>query len=280
VTAGVSLSAVALGQSSTWGGAPSTPPSASDAGASGVEPTDAGAEGGAAADSSLDSSVPDSSVPDASAPPSTTRANEGSPGEIDAGTTDDGGDGGSSGPSELGLAVGVRGAYMLPFGQANGSPLYGTVLLGAVGVGVDAGWFFSRHFYVGAYFQYGFGIGAGQNNDTCGDDNVACTATVYRFGLVSHWHFKPGASWDPWIGGGLGYEVVTLTSDPEDDSEDPQSATLQGLDATLELGLDFKPLPYLGVGPYVELATGPYLGTDSFGMHGWASFGARFRTNL
>jgi hypothetical protein len=267
-----SCSTVALAQMRTWGGGAESP----SVGDAGVAMTDAETDAGADADTDA---AADAGADAAHRVPSLLHDETVDAG-ADAGTGEDAGDGGSSGPSELGFAAGVRGAYMLPFGQGNGSPLYGTVLLGAFGVGVDAGWYFSRHFYVGGYFQYGFGIGPGQNNATCSDPNVVCTATVYRFGAVSHWHFQPGSSFDPWIGGGLGYEVVNLSSVAEDDSEPPQAATLQGFDLTLELGLDFKPLPYLGIGPYVELATGPYIGTDSFGMHGWASFGARFRTNL
>jgi hypothetical protein len=193
---------------------------------------------------------------------------------------DDAGDAGASGPSEVGLSFGIRGGYMLPFGMANGTPLYGTVLLGAVPVGVDAGWFFSRHFYAGLYFVYGFGVGAGQNNDTCSEIDTDCNATLYRFGAVAHYHLNPGATWDPWVGAGLGYEVVTLVATSDVDESTVEASSLQALDLTVELGLDLKPLPYLGIGPYMELATGPYIGTESFAMHGWFTFGARFRTNL
>jgi hypothetical protein len=103
---------------------------------------------------------------------------------------------------------------------------------------------------------------------------------MIRFGAVVHYHFAPEATWDPWIGAGLGYELINLVETDNTDGSSSLSNALQGIDGTLEMGLDLKPLHYLGIGPYAELATGPYLGKDNFGMHGWVSFGLRFRTNL
>jgi hypothetical protein len=103
---------------------------------------------------------------------------------------------------------------------------------------------------------------------------------MYRFGLVAHWHFAPTAMWDPWVGGGLGYEIINFVNTDDVDDSTTATAALQALDLTFEAGLDFKPLKYLGFGPYAELATGPYIGAQNSEWHGWASFGLRFRTNL
>lgn len=190
-------------------------------------------------------------------------------------------DGGSSGfvPPDVGFSVGLRAGYAVPFGLANGAPL-NSVLGGAVPIGVDVGWFFSRHAYVGVYFLYAFGIGAGQTNDTCSAVDQECSASMVRLGAVARYHFLPTKMWDPWVGAGLGYETILLNATSDVDSSTLESGALRGIDLTLEAGLDLKPLSYLGIGPYVELATGTYFGTDSFGVHSWLSFGLRFRTNL
>jgi hypothetical protein len=221
------------------------------------------------------------------APPSTTEADAGARTEPAAES--------ASGPPDVGFSVGLRSGYGIPFGSGNGAPL-SSVLLGVVPIGVDAGWFFSPHFYVGGYFIYGFGVGAGQNNDTCSAIDQECSASMVRFGLVAHWHFAPQAHWDPWIGAGLGYETILLSASSDIDGSSLGSAALSGLDLSLEAGIDLKPLHFLGFGPYVELATGPYLVDNNctaaatsadqtctpsgLVLHGWLSFGARFRTNL
>ena len=48
---------------------------------------------------------------------------------------------------------------------------------------------------------------------------------------------------------------------------------------SLEGGFDFKPLRYLGVGPYAQLMGGPFIVTDS-GIHGWLTLGVRFRVTV
>jgi hypothetical protein len=256
---------------STWGGQPAPV----DAGPATPPPVILSTWGTGAV------TAPPASEADAAAtPPVATRAvtsPPASPPEQDAGGADDGG--GGFDPSDVGLAVGLRGGYGVPFGLANGSPL-STVTLGMAPIQADVGWFVNRHLYIGGYFIYGFGIGADLNNDQCNGTDIDCTATMIRFGAVVHYHFAPAAMWDPWIGAGLGYELINLISTDNTDASNPLSGYLQGIDTTFEAGLDLKPIHYLGIGPYVELATGPYLGTSSFEMHGWVNFGLRFRTNL
>ncbi len=182
-------------------------------------------------------------------------------------------------PTNVGLSVGIHGpGYGIPFGNANGSSIRDYVVSGMVPIGVDAGWFFSPHFYAGAYFTYGFGLGAGLLNDQCnGADD--CSATVIQVGVVAHWHFLPEATLDPWVGLGLGYEEIVTAGTSTDTGDTDLSHGSPALLGSLEGGFDFKPLRYLGVGPYAQLMGGPFIVTDS-GMHGWLTLGVRFRTNL
>lgn len=184
-------------------------------------------------------------------------------------------------PTNVGFSAGIRAGYAIPLGTANGSPLT-NVLLAAVPIGIDVGWFFNPHLYVGGYFIYGFGVGANYYNDACSaTPDETCIATLLRFGVVAHWHFRPETHFDPWVGAGLGYDIVNTEAEDQAAGTLDQSAALHGFDLTLETGLDYKPLPYLGIGPYAELATGHYSSdSSSTSLHEWVTFGLRVRTNL
>ena len=291
VGASTVVSAVAFGQGSTWGGpaapargdagaAAASSPAAHEAGAParrsspratwGTATVDAGSAGGGEEEAVGEEETEDE---DEDAGPAASSAG-------DAGAP--AADGGWSGPSNLGFAIGLRGGYALPFGNVNGQSVRDNVLQGAVPIGADLGWFFTPHVYVGVYFSYGIGLGAGRLNPTCSAPDTDCSGAMYRFGGVVHWHLLPLEAWDPWVGAGLGYELVQMTATSQiDGSSVNPSPPLQALDLTLEAGLDFKPLRYVGVGPYVEVATGPYVaGTSGFDLHGWATLGVRFRLNM
>ena len=151
-------------------------------------------------------------------------------------------------PSNVGFSAGIRAGYAIPFGTANGSALT-NVLLAAVPIGIDVGWFFNPHLYVGGYFIYGFGVGANYYNDACSTSaDETCTATLLRFGVVAHWHFRPATHFDPWVGAGLGYDIVNTEAEDQAAGTLDESASLHGFDLTLETGLDYKPLPLPGNG--------------------------------
>jgi len=283
VTASAAVSAVAFGQSSTWGGGAADAGSAEATPDAGTPPaTQLSTWGGAAVPAAVAEAREEK---DGGAPASDASTGD-SPRLVDASAATDGGEDGGGGytPSDVGFSVGLRAGYAVPFGSAVDTSL-SEVSQGMVPVGIDVGWFFSPHFYAGAYFFYGFGVGANLNNDQCSAVDVSCTSKMIRLGVVAHYHFLPTHSWDPWVGGGLGYEALLNAGASTDgtSSTDLSSGTY-GIDLSIEGVLDFKPLKYLGIGPYVELATGPYVsdsqGDALFKLHGWVTFGARLRTNL
>src|ERR1700722_818413 len=260
IAASAAMSAVALGQGSPGGGG--AKPSVSE------NPADAGTPAAPLAVAAPDADAHADAV---AAPDADAHAAADAHADAVAAAADDAGEGegGSFEPSVLGFGVGIRGTSGCRGGMANGSSLY-DIVQGEVAIQGEAGWFFTPHLYLGAYFLYGFGVGTVQNDQCTGLDQE-CSANLIRFGLAVHWHFKPDNWLDPWVGLGLGYEILNVTQTDDVDGSSDLSSALQGVDATLEAGLDFKPLRYMGLGPYVELATGPYLGTDNFGMHAWVS---------
>jgi hypothetical protein len=279
ITASAAFSAAALGQGSTWGG--KAPPPAVEVvdagvtraststwggGARHVSPVGVARDGGA--EQPDDEEEEEEDDEDAAPPPAPAPADDGG---VDGG--------GGYEPSDVGFNVGIRGGYGVPFGNANGAPL-NQVAVGMGMVGVDIGWNFTPHFYLGGYFLYGFGLGADLQNSGCNDTDISCSAAMIRVGMNVRYHFAPAKAWDPWVGAGLGYELINASETDATDGSSNLSSALQAFDATLEGGIDFKPIHYMGFGPYVEIATGPYVFDTGLQMHGWATFGARFRTNL
>ena len=73
-----------------------------------------------------------------------------------------------------------------------------------------------------------------------------------------HYHILPDAQFDPWVGLGLGYELVTASESGSATIENTTfnvdgSATLKGFQfLILEAGGDFKATPDFAVGPFVN----------------------------
>jgi Outer membrane protein beta-barrel domain len=190
-----------------------------------------------------------------------------------AGAPDEG-----SGPSGLGFTGTLRGGYALPFGDAK-NVAHSDVVQHSFPIGIEAGYFFNPHLYVGVYGLYGFATNGNASSD-CSDPNNTCSANQIRFGGTVHWHFTPHPNLSPWVGVGLGYDVVNITA-TDSSGTDVSSGSIHGFEASLLAGLDYKPLRYLGVGPFVELSMGHYAGADTAtSLYEWLAFGLRFRTGL
>lgn len=182
----------------------------------------------------------------------------------------------ASGPNPYAFMVGLRLAYEVPIGLAGGYAL-NEVLSGAVPIVVDAGYFVTPNLYVGGYFAYGFGLNATAGPTCPDDDGTTCNASLIRFGAAAHWHFAPRGKLDPWAGAGLGYDILNITVTDSSGATDGLGS-LHGFVLNLVGGADFKPLPYVGIGPYAELTTGHYVSAVSTAIHGWLGFGLRART--
>ncbi len=181
-------------------------------------------------------------------------------------------------PSDVGFSAGVRASFALPFGAAKSVSL-SDVITRAIPLGIEAGYFLDRRLYVGVYVLYGFGTN-GNASATCSDPNISCSASQWRFGGMAQWHFLPGRTFSPWAGGALGYDIVNLTSADSTGADSP-AGSLHGFELSLLAGLDYKPLTYLGVGPFAELSMGHYAGaTSATALYEWLALGVRFRTGL
>jgi len=178
------------------------------------------------------------------------------------------------------------------------------VVKGMIPIWLDVGYRINPALYVGAFFQYGFGLVNKDSADAaiC-NQGVSCSARDISFGANLHYHLLPDGPLDPWVGAGLGYEfftasesgTITIASRRLDVDA---SATLKGFQfLVLEAGGDYKATPALAVGPFVNFALGKYTtwsssstsnGTSAdrhgdlqdTGLHEWLTFGLRGQYNL
>jgi outer membrane protein W len=190
---------------------------------------------------------------------------------------------------DSGLDLGLRLGYGIPLGSIANAPAgagVGTSLSdyvsGQVPIWVDAGYRFTPNIMAGLYFQYGFAF----PSDTVCQNTSSCSGSDVRFGVQGQYRISPHESVDPWLGIGVGYEWLTL------------STMVAGLDSSLGLrgweflhlqgGVDFKVADGFGVGPFIDFSLAEYMtgsadggGTSISGdvrdkaLHEWLTLGVR-----
>jgi hypothetical protein len=188
-------------------------------------------------------------------------------------------DSGAAGPQ---LELGARVGYAAPVGNVDaatgpdapsGDSLADTVREG-IPLWLDAGVRLKDRWYLGIYASYAPGWIGGALARDCGI-GIACSTDDGRFGIEGHYHFRPYATLDPWIGVGAGYEWLRVTAQAQ------EQQTQQGANgwelANLQAGLDVRATDWAHGGPYVAVTLAEY---DSDGLvgralHGWLSAGVR-----
>lgn len=219
--------------------------------------------------------------------------------------------------SDSGFALGLRVGYAIPMGKLGALPTQAggaadtshdsvhDEIKGMIPIWLDVGYRIDPALYVGAFFQYGFGLvnKDNPNNSAC-NQGISCSAHDLAFGANLHYHLMPDAPFDPWLGLGLGYELLTASASGTETLLLPQSVTVDGSTTVkgfqflvLEAGGDFKATPALAVGPFVNFALGEYTSWSSTvtangasqdtsgnlqdtGLHEWLTLGVRGQYNL
>lgn len=190
--------------------------------------------------------------------------------------------------SDGGFSLGLRLGYGIPMGtvvkdDAGASISLSDGISGKIPIWLDAGWRFDPSMYLGAYFEYG---PAFVKDCPAGID---CSASDVRLGVNFLYHFAPAASFDPWIGLGIGYEWLNLS--------------VAGIDAgyggweyvNVQLGGDFAVGAGFALGPYVVFGLGQYgsvsatvggqsasasIPSGNQALHEWLQFGLKGTFNL
>jgi hypothetical protein len=192
---------------------------------------------------------------------------------------------------ESGFAIGGRLGYALPMGSLAKDQFLGSktdlskFASGMAPIIADIGYRINKHLYVGGYFQFAFLATAG---DLCsGNSGCSSSGNDLRFGGAVRYNFSPEARFDPWIGGGFGYEIMNFSISNGGVTEDD---TARGFEfANVQLGGDFHVTPEFVIGPMVMMSIGQYGNYDQSknngssqsgdfsqtALHEWLMFGAR-----
>ncbi|MDC0711244.1 hypothetical protein POL68_22430 [Stigmatella sp. ncwal1] len=189
-----------------------------------------------------------------------------------------------------GFSLGLRAGVGLPFGKTTGegrgdSGKLSNTFSALIPLQLDVGYFINSHLYVGGSFQYGLGLLA----EDCGE-GASCSASVMRFGANVDYHFAPLAKVDPWVGLGIGYELLSFSASATLGGQKFESSSSGGgfEFAALQGGIGFQLNKNFTVGPFVTFTVGQYSsfslsdGEDSVSediekksIHSWLMGGVR-----
>ncbi len=192
-----------------------------------------------------------------------------------------------------GFTAALRAGYGLALGDADGTTKLSDIYSGQIPFWADVGYRIDRSMFVGAFFQYGLAFLNKDNfvdpttgTPVCNQSGVSCSGYSMRFGVEFLYNFMPDASFAPWGGIGVGYEIAKASLDVSGVSA---SVGVKGFEfANLQLGGDYRVSPDIAVGPYVAFSIGQYstldvdtpLGSASGDiadkkMHMWLQFGVK-----
>ncbi len=160
---------------------------------------------------------------------------------------------------DSGVTLALRAGYALPMGDAVKNEKLADNISGVIPLWLDAGYRIDKSIFVGAYFQYGIGFlnkSKAFGGGVCDLAGVSCSAYDLRFGVEGIYRFSPDASFVPWAGIGVGYEIAHLSAEV---AGVQGSATVRGFEfVNLQVGGDFKVSPAFSVGPYLAFSLGQF----------------------
>jgi hypothetical protein len=85
----------------------------------------------------------------------------------------------------------------------------------------------------------------------------SCKASSFDIGLGFAYHLAQGIAFDPWISFGAGFRMISISGASISPTRTLIDESFRGIDvARFTLGGDFFPLPWAGIGPYLDLALG------------------------
>lgn len=178
-----------------------------------------------------------------------------------------------------GFELGLRIVAELPLGDTFKGTSLKSMVAGQAAAQLDLGWRIDPRWEVGAFVRYGLAFVNGCTKE------VSCSSHDVGLGLEGQLHLAPGAWFDPWLGLGVGYEFLTLSSNgaatPPSNVAVETTVTYKGLTyAAVNLGADYRLSDVLGGGPYVEFSAGQFASTQDTdltnkSLHLWLGLGLR-----
>jgi hypothetical protein len=183
------------------------------------------------------------------------------------------------------LELGARLGFGLPLGSTSSGADFNTFISNMVPIWLDAGVAIHDNWYVGGYFQYGFGSMPGMFASACRASGLSCKVFDGRIGGNVQFRAHTGRD-QVWVGLGTGYEWYGI-----DFSAGGQTASLHlgGWEfVNVQAGYDYLAKPTVGVGPFVALTVAQFKDASTSGtgmdvsqsipsqaLHEWLVFGVR-----
>jgi outer membrane protein W len=192
-----------------------------------------------------------------------------------------------------GLEFGARVAYSIPLGNVTGDPgaSLSNIVSNRIPLELELGYRVNPALMIGAYFTYAVvSINTGQAyGGACSGGGVSCSANDVEVGAQLHYHLLPDRKFDPWLGIGAGYEIISFNATVGSTTE------LAGNDngftfLNLQVGGDIKATPAFAIAPVLSFSLGQYGSCSLSGaavggsgnctipqqsMHEWFTFGVR-----
>ncbi len=193
-------------------------------------------------------------------------------------------------PLDSGIWLGARGGYAVPSGDTSlGGAAVRDVVDHKIPIWLDLGYRFNRWVWGELFLE----LAPAEVASAC-PPGVACSASDVRFGLGAQFHLASRRALDPWVGVGLGVEVLKAKV------WDPAllgitTSTWAGIELPfVEAGVDVAVSQRLSFGPYAALSAAyftsvshrpPGGGTTSRSIegrasHAWAQAGLKATLRL
>jgi outer membrane protein len=158
--------------------------------------------------------------------------------------------------SRSGVSAGLRVGVGFPAGTLlPGSPLSDTIGL-LFPVTFDLGYRINPRWYVGGYLSLAYATAAASTCGYQGTSAASCYETDIRMGVDVQYGFRPGEFLQPWVGLGLGWEILNSL---ESDNTGNYSTSTNGVEfAHVDLGVDLRMTDTTRLGPYFLTTFGEY----------------------
>jgi outer membrane protein W len=170
--------------------------------------------------------------------------------------------------AQSGAEVGVRTGYAFAAGHTGAlantdDQNLSDSISGQWPIWIDAGYRFNPNFYLGGYFQYGFGFVNDDQRTGCRNANVDCSASDTRLGIMARWHLAPAWQFSPWVGLGVGYEWAGFSIHESVLSTTTDSSWSGFEFANIQVGADYEIASRFVIGPFVSLSFDQYRATST-----------------
>jgi len=172
-------------------------------------------------------------------------------------------------PPGPGFEIGVRTGYAFAAGRLGAVPNgtdndLGDYINGQWPLWLDAGYRLTPEIYLGGYFQYGVGFVNDDQQTTCRNANVDCSASDVRLGLMGIYRFAPVWRVSPWLGYGVGYEWGDFSFNQSILGSSNTDSSWSGFEfANLQAGADFHVSSRLSLAPFISLSLGQFRSTST-----------------